>query len=160
MYTLFDTLNNFKMFYLKWLKLVLSKIKIVKLCKAEMHMANADLYHMADEHTISEMICERQHQFTGHCVRMPKDEPVNIYVIYQSKIRQSNRCGNPGLTYLDQISKYLSTDKTVRFSAEEIANYAMDKQLWNLSITVHKLPAWWSENTYLYYIVLYDTELQ
>ena len=48
--------------------------------------------------------------------------------------------GNPGLTYLDQISKYLSTDKTVRFSAEEIANYAKDKQLWNLSIAVHKLP--------------------
>ena len=72
---------------------------------------------------------------------MPKDEPANIYVIYQSKIRWSNCCGNPGLTYLDQISKYLSTDKTVRFLAEEIANYAKDKQLWNLSIAVHKLPA-------------------
>ena len=30
---------------------------------------------------------------------MPKDEPANIYVIYQSKIRRSNHCGNPGLTY-------------------------------------------------------------
>ena len=52
---------------------------------------------------------------------MPKDAPTNFYVIYQSKIRWSNRLGNPGLTYLDQISKYLSTYKTVRFSAEEIA---------------------------------------
>ena len=72
---------------------------------------------------------------------MPKDESTNIYVIYQSKIRQSNRRGNPGLTYLLQISKYMSTDKTVRFLAEEKANYAKDKQLWNLSITVHKSPA-------------------
>ena len=95
---------------------------------------------MADEHPISGTIHEHQLQFTGHCLRMPKDEPANIYVIYQSKIRRSNRRGNPGLTYLDQISKYLSTDKTVRFSAEEIANYAKDKQLWNLSIAMHKLP--------------------
>ena len=84
---------------------------------------------MADEHPTSEMIRERQLQFTGHWLLMPKDEPTNIYVIYQSKIRWSNRHGNPGLTYLNQISKYLSTDKTVRFSAEEITNYAMDKQL-------------------------------
>ena len=52
---------------------------------------------------------------------MSNDEPAKIYVIYQSKIRRSNRRGNPDLTYLDQISKYLSTDKTVRFSAEEIS---------------------------------------
>ena len=63
-----------------------------------------------------------------------KEEPANIYAIYQSKIRWSNGHGIPGLTYLDQISKYLSTDKTLRFLAEEIANYAKDKQLWNLSI--------------------------
>jgi len=44
---------------------------------------------------------------------------------------------NPGLTYLDQISKYLSTDKTVRFSAEEIANYSKDKQLWTLKWYCH-----------------------
>ena len=83
----------------------------------------------------------RQTQFTGHCLRMPKDEPANIYVIYQSKIRQSNCQGNSGFTYLDQISKYQSIDKTVRFSAEEIANYAKDKQLWNLSIAPQKLPS-------------------
>ena len=64
---------------------------------------------------------------------MLNDELANINVTYQSKIKQSNRHGNQGLTYLDQISKYLSTDKTVRFSAEEIGNYAKDKQLWNLS---------------------------
>ena len=62
------------------------------------------------------------------------------YVIYQSKIRRSDDSGNPGLTYLDQISKYLSTDKTVRFSAEQIAIYALDEQQWNLHIAMHKLP--------------------
>ena len=110
-------------------------------CHSDTHMTNADLYRMADEHPISEMIRERQFQFTGHCLRMPKDQPANIYVIYQSKIKQSNLRENPGLTYLDQISKYLSADRTVRFSADEIANYAKDKQRWNRSIAVHKLPA-------------------
>ena len=56
------------------------------------------------------------------------------------KIRRSNSCGNPDLRYLDQISKYFSTDKTVRFSAEEIVKYAKYKKLWNLSIAMHKLP--------------------
>ena len=72
---------------------------------------------------------------------MRNDESASIYVLNRSKIRWSNRRGNPGLTYLDQISKYVRTDKTIRFSAEEIANYAKDKQLWNPSIAVHKLPA-------------------
>ena len=111
------------------------------ICQAETHMTNMDLYHMADGHPISEMIRERQLQFTGHCLRMPKDELSNIYVLYQSKIRRSNSHINSGLTYLHQISKYLSTDKTVRFSADEIANYAKEMQLWNPSIAVHKLPA-------------------
>ena len=96
---------------------------------------------MADEQPISETIHERQLQFTRHCVYMPKDEPANIYIIYPSKIRQSNCHRNPGLTYLIQISKYPSTDKTVSFLADEIANYAKDKQLWNLSSAMHKLPA-------------------
>ena len=82
---------------------------------------------MADEHPISEMIRRSQLQFTGHCLRMPNDEPANIYVTSQSKIRRSHHTGNPDVTYLDQISKYLSTDKTVRFSAEGIAIYAKDK---------------------------------
>ena len=60
------------------------------ICQAETHMTNTDLYHMADEHPISEMICEHQLQFTGHCLHMPKYETANIYVIYQSKIRQAS----------------------------------------------------------------------
>ena len=55
--------------------------------QAETHVTNTDLYHMANEHPTSETIGKRQFQFTRHCLRMPKDEPANIYVIYQSKIR-------------------------------------------------------------------------
>ena len=104
---------------------------MLDICQAKTHETNMDLYRIADERPISEMIREYQLKFIRYCLHMPKDEPANIYVIYQSKIRRSNRHGNPGLTYLAQISKYLSTDKTVRFSAEEIANYTKDKQLWN-----------------------------
>ena len=93
--------------------------------------------------TISEMIRERQLQFIGHCLRMPKDEPANIYVICESRLRWSNRHGKPWLTYLDQISNYLSTETTLRFSAEMIVNYAKNKQLWSMIIAAHKLPAQW-----------------
>ena len=44
------------------------------ICQAETHMTNTDLYLLADEHPISEMICECQLQFTGHCLHMPKNE--------------------------------------------------------------------------------------
>ena len=97
--------------------------------EADTHMTNMDLYHMTDEHLISEMIHKCQLQFTRHCLHMPKDEPANIYIVYQSKTRHSNRQVNPGLIYLNQISEYLSTGKTVIFLAEEIANYAKDKKL-------------------------------
>ena len=46
--------------------------------------------------------------------------------VFHEKIRQSNHGGNPGISYLSQILKYLSIDKTLRFLAEEIANYAKE----------------------------------
>ena len=52
------------------------------ICQAETHMTHMDLNHMLEEHPISEMIREHQFQFTGHCLHIPKDESVNIYVIY------------------------------------------------------------------------------
>ena len=58
-------------------------------CQVATHITNTDLYHMADEHLILEMI--RECQFTGHCLCMPEDEPDNIYVIHQSKLRQFNQ---------------------------------------------------------------------
>ena len=71
---------------------------------------------------------------------MPKDEPANIYVLYQSKIKQSNQCKNTGLKYFDQISRYLSSDRAVKLLAEEITSYAKNKEEWNQNIAMHKYP--------------------
>ena len=79
--------------------------------QAEAHITNKDLYRMADEHPMLDTHREHQFKLTGHCLGMLKDKPANSYVIYQSKIRRSNCRGNPGLTYLDQISKYLRLTK-------------------------------------------------
>lgn len=46
---------------------------------------------------------------------------------------------NAWLTYLDQTSRYQSTDKAVKFLAEEIASFAKNKEELNLSIAVHRL---------------------
>jgi len=77
---------------------------MLRICQIETHMTYMDLYRMSDKHPILETIRERQLRFTRHCLLMPKDEPANIYVINQSKIGRSNRFGNPGLKYLDQMS--------------------------------------------------------
>ena len=83
------------------------------------------------------MICLCQLQFTRHCLCMPKDEPANIYFIYQSKIRKYNHYRNSGLTYLEQISKYLRTDKTVRFLTGEMPTMPRTRncETWVLSHT-------------------------
>ena len=75
------------------------------------------MYHMADECPISEGIRGYQLKFTRHYLHLLKDEPSNIYVISQSKIRWFNHHRTAGLAYLNQISKYQSTDKTIRFSS-------------------------------------------
>ena len=72
-------------------------------CQIETHMTNTHIYRM--EYPISETLHERQLQFTGHYFRKSKDEPANIYVICQDKIKWSKRRGNPSLTYLDRLSK-------------------------------------------------------
>ena len=48
------------------------------ICQVETQMTTTDLYHMADEHPISEMIRKHQLQFTRHCLCMIKDEPACI----------------------------------------------------------------------------------
>ena len=47
---------------------------------------------------------ECQLKFTGHCIRMPTDEPANRLVIYESKIRSYLLPGAPRKTYINQIS--------------------------------------------------------
>ena len=75
--------------------------------QSEVHMKNSELYRITSQRQISEIIREQQLQFTGHCQRMPPDEPVNIYALYTSEIATSHRQGRRPQTYLDQISECL-----------------------------------------------------
>ena len=70
----------------------------------------------------SQVSAQVHRTFVSTCQKMNQ-------LTFMLSVRLSNCHGNQGLTYLDQISKYLSTDKTVRFLAEDIAIYAKDKQL-------------------------------
>ena len=62
---------------------------MIEICQAETHMTNTDLYRMADEHPITEMIRQRYLQLNGHRLRMPK----NNQLIFMSSIR--TRSGGP-----------------------------------------------------------------
>ena len=73
---------------------------------------NDNLYILTGQATL----CERQLKFTGHCIRMvmSTDEPDNIFVISESKIKSSLRPDAPRTTYLNQMSSYiLPGDKTL-----------------------------------------------
>ena len=50
----------------------------------------------------------------------------NIYALYKSEVGQ-NPVGRPKETYLDQISKYVSADKRIKLTGDEIARKARDK---------------------------------
>ena len=73
------------------------------------HMTNQSLYQLTGQVPIRETIHirERQLKFTGHCIRMPTDEPANRFVIYESRIKSSLRPGAPRTTYLNsKLSDY------------------------------------------------------
>ena len=57
------------------------------------HVTNERLYQRVNQVPIREMIRERQLKFTDHCIRMPTDEPINRFVLYESKVRPSLRPG-------------------------------------------------------------------
>ena len=71
------------------------------------HVTNQSLYQLTGQVPLRETIRERQLKFIGHCIRMPKDELANRFVIYESRIRSSFRPGAPRTTYLNQISSHL-----------------------------------------------------
>ena len=52
----------------------------------------------SDSEKIREMIRERKLMFTGHCIRMPTNELVNRFVLYESKVKPSLRPGAPTRT--------------------------------------------------------------
>jgi hypothetical protein len=58
---------------------------ILGIAQSESHTTNEQLYARARARPISTIIRERQLSFIGHCLRMPNDEPENIYALYQPR---------------------------------------------------------------------------
>ena len=71
--------------------------------QVEVHMKNDELYKKVSQYPIRDQIRERQLKFTGHCLRMDKEELAYIYIFYKSEIRQNKR-GRANTNYHDQIS--------------------------------------------------------
>jgi hypothetical protein len=109
--------------------------------QSEDHMTNEQLYKLTKERPISKTIRERQLQFMGHWLRMPMDEPTNIYALYQSKLSDTHRgSGRLRRTIVDQVSTHLCPDNQVKFSASEIARYARDKSAWKNIVAAPSKP--------------------
>ena len=110
---------------------------MLRINQSEAHMKNEELYRKCAQRPIRELVRERQLKFVGHCLRMDKEEPANIYVLYKSEVGK-NPVGRPRETYLDQISRHISEDKRAKLSAEEIARKARDKSEWYHVVAPHK----------------------
>jgi hypothetical protein len=66
-----------------------------------------------------------------HGPRMKPEEPVNNYVLYESKrssVGQRGK-GRPGLTYLAQIASYINVQKD-NDAVKVISRYASDRKAW------------------------------
>ena len=111
---------------------------VLGITQAESHMTNDELYRITGQRPMREVIKKRQLQFTGHCLRMDSEENTNIYVLYTSNVG-TNKQGRPHKTYLDQISEYVSGDKSVKHTAEAIAKLARDKTEWYRVVAPKKL---------------------
>ena len=110
--------------------------------QSESHMTNDKLYQSTGQRPISKEIERRQLKFTGHCLRMEPDEPVNTYVLYESKRPSAGRRrkGRPTLTYLAQIANYINVQKDEN-AAKVISKCACDRKGWNELIAGIYTPA-------------------
>ena len=93
------------------------------------HVTNEELYKRVDQLPISATIRKRQLQFTGHCIRMPEDESINRFILYESRIKTNNRRGAPKTTYRGQISSYITDKAAVVLSEYEISEIASNKKI-------------------------------
>ncbi|CAF1058139.1 unnamed protein product [Brachionus calyciflorus] len=108
--------------------------------QSETHMTNEELYRKVQQRQIIEEIRKRKLKFVGHCLRMPPEEPANIYALYQAKIHERNKIGRPSAQYIEQISKFFTNDNKVKLIPAEITKSAIDKESWNKLITEPKKP--------------------
>ena len=102
------------------------------------HVTNQSLYQLTGQVPLRETIRERQLKFTGHCIRMPKDEPANRFFIYESRIKSSLRPGAPRTTYLNQISSHILQSGEKSLEAAEIRKMAVKKSEWSQVFVVSK----------------------
>ena len=87
-------------------------------------VTNQSLYQLTGQVPLS----ERHLKFTGHCIRMPTDEPAYQFVIYESMIRSFLRPGAPRTKYLNKISSHIQLQSGVKsIKAEEIGKMASEK---------------------------------
>ena len=105
--------------------------------QSEDHIRNDELYKKCVQRPIRELVRERQLKFIGHCLRLNQEEPANIYALYKSEVGQ-NPVGRPKETYLDQISRYVTTDKRSKLTVDEIAKKARDKSEWYQIVALEK----------------------
>ena len=99
--------------------------RMIGVVQSEDRMTNKDLYDRVQSAPISTLIRHRQMSFTGHCLRMNQDEPANIYMLYTSNVRASNRRGRPRMSYLDQMSTYMGYDRK-SITAEDVRREATE----------------------------------
>ena len=71
------------------------------------NVTNQGLYQRTGQVPLGETIRERQIKFTGHCIRIPTNEPANRFDIYESRIKSSLRSEAPRTKYLNQISSHI-----------------------------------------------------
>ena len=76
------------------------------------------------------MIRERQLKFTDHYIRITTDEPINHFVLHESKVRASLRPGAQTRKYGQQISSHLLPGEKA-LEITEIWKMAVNKSAWN-----------------------------
>ncbi len=112
--------------------------------QSESHITNKQLYSMTGAEPVSTTIRQHQLQFVGHCLRMPPDEPANIYALNSSNNTNAQNKGEPKRTYVDQISDCVIQDKMIKLSAKEIIKYAKSKSDWERIVAAPQKPdRWW-----------------
>jgi hypothetical protein len=114
---------------------------MLKINQQEDKISNEELYRMTGQRPINQIIRERQLQFVGHCLRMPEDELSKIYIMHQSKLNEIKPVGKPRTTQYDQIASYLSKDKMVKPTLDEMTKWAKNRSDWKLLVAAPKKPA-------------------
>jgi hypothetical protein len=104
------------------------------------HITVQEILKCVKQVEVSTQVFSRQLGFIGHCLRLPSDEPANIYALYESQVRRDakgavwRKKGAPKKSYIQQVSLHLTGDKKLNLSASEIARQASNRTTWKKMI--------------------------